>query len=33
MVVVYICEQCGFKTEVESDLDRHIMRLHEGEIE
>lgn len=33
MPTVYICRECGFKTESESDLDRHILRLHEGEIE
>lgn len=32
MAIIYICQQCGFKTEVESDLDRHIERLHNGNI-
>lgn len=33
MAVMYVCAQCGFSTESESDLNRHIMRLHENEIE
>lgn len=32
MAVIYICQNCGFKTESESDLDRHIERLHNGVI-
>lgn len=31
--VRYVCAICGFNTASESDLDRHILRLHEGEIE